>query len=77
MNLILNGEPTALRDNVLMDRPEEWPGHTHAAFIVERLSETLDWAVRKNVTIYGRKRRNHSDRRLTPWHDTHWNSHHH
>jgi glutathione S-transferase len=51
MNLILNGEPTALRDNVLMDRPEKWPGYTHTAFIVERLSETLDWAAKKNVTI--------------------------
>jgi len=51
MNLILNGEPTALPDNVLMDRPEKWPGYTHAAFIVERLSETLDWAAKKNITI--------------------------
>jgi glutathione S-transferase len=51
MNLILNGEPTALRENVLMDRPEKWPGYTHAAFIVERLSETLDWAAKKNITI--------------------------
>jgi glutathione S-transferase len=51
MNLVLNGEPTALRDNVLMDRTERWPGYTHAAFIVERLSEILDWAAKNNVPI--------------------------
>ena len=51
LNLILNGQPTAQRDNVLMDRPEKWPGYTHAAFIVEQLSELLDWAAKKNVPI--------------------------
>ena len=51
ISLILNGEPTAQRDNVLMDRPQKWPGYTHAAFIVSQLSEILAWANRENVAI--------------------------
>lgn len=51
LNLILNGQPTAQRDNILIDREEKWPGYTHAAFIVDRLSEILDWAAKKSVAI--------------------------
>jgi glutathione S-transferase len=51
LNLILNGQPTPQRDNILMDRPEKWPGYTHVAFIVEQLSEVLDWAAKGNIAI--------------------------
>jgi glutathione S-transferase len=51
LNLILNGQPTPQRDNVLMDRTQKWPGYTHAAFIVDRLSEILEWAAKHEVAI--------------------------
>jgi lactoylglutathione lyase len=51
LNLILNGQPTPEQDNVLMDRPQKWPGYTHAAFIVDSLAEVLDWAAKGNIAI--------------------------
>lgn len=51
LNLIVNGQPTPQRDNVLMDHPQKWPGYTHAAFIVASLAEVLEWAGRENVRI--------------------------
>jgi len=51
LNLILNGEATPERDNVLMDRPNKWPGYTHAAFIVTRLSDVLAWAKLSSIPI--------------------------
>jgi len=51
LNLILNGEPTPEHDNILLDRSQKWPGYTHAAFIVDRLSEVLEWAAAAKVTI--------------------------
>jgi glutathione S-transferase len=51
LNLLLNGEPTPQRDNVLMDRPQKWPGYTHAAFIVDNLTEVLAWARERQITI--------------------------
>lgn len=51
INLILNGEPTPQRDNVLMDRPQKWPGYTHMALVVDRLADVLDWAARADIPI--------------------------
>ncbi|HXI86635.1 MAG TPA: VOC family protein [Parvularculaceae bacterium] len=51
LNLIVNGIPTPERDNILLDRPQKWPGYTHAAFIVDRLDAVLDWADRAGVKI--------------------------
>ena len=51
LNLILNGQPTPQRDNVLMDRPQKWPGYTHAAFIVDSLTGVLQWAAKERITI--------------------------
>ena len=51
LNLILNGQPTPQRDNVLMDRPQKWPGYTHAAFIVHSLTGVLQWAAKERITI--------------------------
>ena len=51
LNLILNGVPTPKHDNVLLDRRQKWPGYTHAAFVVERLADILDWAAAKGVPI--------------------------
>ena len=51
LNLIPNGVPTPDHDNVLLDRPQKWPGYTHAAFVVERLQDILDWAAARGVAI--------------------------
>jgi catechol 2,3-dioxygenase-like lactoylglutathione lyase family enzyme len=51
LNLILNGVPTPAGDNVLLDRAQKWPGYTHAAFVVERLADILEWAERAGVAI--------------------------
>jgi catechol 2,3-dioxygenase-like lactoylglutathione lyase family enzyme len=51
LNLIVNGQATPQGDNVLMDRPEKWPGYTHAAFIVDSILEIQDWARLAGVPI--------------------------
>jgi len=51
LNLVLNGQPTPQGDNVLVDRPEKWPGYTHAAFIVDSISEVLTWATMADIPI--------------------------
>ncbi len=51
LNLIPNGVPTPERDNILLDRPQKWPGYTHAAFIVERLDDILQWAAERDIPI--------------------------
>jgi catechol 2,3-dioxygenase-like lactoylglutathione lyase family enzyme len=51
LNLIPNAQPTPDGGNILMDVAQKWPGYTHAAFIVDRLSDILDWAARTNVAI--------------------------
>jgi catechol 2,3-dioxygenase-like lactoylglutathione lyase family enzyme len=51
LSLIPNGEPTPQLDNVLMDRPQKWPGYTHAAFIVDSLEEILQWAAMAHISI--------------------------
>jgi catechol 2,3-dioxygenase-like lactoylglutathione lyase family enzyme len=51
LNLILNGQPTPARDNVLLDRPRKWPGYTHAAFIVNSVAGILTWAAEREIAI--------------------------
>ena len=51
INLILNGVPTPAGDNVLLDRPQKWPGYTHMAFVVDRLADVLDWAAHRGIRI--------------------------
>jgi catechol 2,3-dioxygenase-like lactoylglutathione lyase family enzyme len=51
INLILNGEPTPAGDNILLDRPQKWPGYTHMAFVVDRLADVLDWAAERGIPI--------------------------
>jgi lactoylglutathione lyase len=51
INLIFNGVPRPGNRNILMDEPVKWPGHTHPAFIVDRLDAVLAWAEREGVTI--------------------------
>lgn len=51
INLIFNGVPRPGNRNILMDEPVKWPGHTHPAFIVDRLDSVLQWAERENVAI--------------------------
>lgn len=51
INLILNGQPRPGGANILMDEPDKWPGHTHAAFIVPKLQAVIDWAYDRGVAI--------------------------
>jgi catechol 2,3-dioxygenase-like lactoylglutathione lyase family enzyme len=51
LNLIPNGVPTPDHDNILLDRPQKWPGYTHAAFVVDRLADILEWAAARDVPI--------------------------
>ena len=51
LNLIVNAVPTPDGDNILLDRPEKWPGYTHAAFVVDRLEEVVEWAERQGIPI--------------------------
>ena len=49
LNLIFNGQVRL--NNVLLDEPKRWPGYTHAAFIVSRLQDIIDWAAARGVPI--------------------------
>lgn len=49
LNLIFNGQIRL--NNVLLDEPKRWPGYTHAAFIVSRLQDIIDWAAERDVPI--------------------------
>lgn len=51
INLVFNGVARGGANNVLMDEPVKWPGHTHAAFIVDSLQALLDWAAAEGVAI--------------------------
>ena len=51
LNLIFNGIVPPDGKNVLLDQPQKWPGYTHAAFIVEKLDDIVQWAAREGVTI--------------------------
>ncbi len=51
INLIFNGVARPDNRNILMDEPVKWPGHTHPAFIVDRLDSVLEWASQEGVTI--------------------------
>src|SRR6185312_3815848 len=51
LNLIVNAVPTPNRDNALLDWPKKWPGYTHAAFIVDRLDDVIEWAGVAGVAI--------------------------
>lgn len=49
--LIFNGEPTPDGGNILQDHPCKWPGVTHAAFVVDRLADVVDWATSRGTPI--------------------------
>jgi catechol 2,3-dioxygenase-like lactoylglutathione lyase family enzyme len=51
INLIFNGVRRPGNRNILMDEPVKWPGHTHPAFIVDRLASVLAWAKLEGVAI--------------------------
>ena len=51
INLVFNGEARPNAHNVLMDEAEKWPGHTHAAFVVDSLQPLLDWAAAEGIAI--------------------------
>ena len=51
LNLIFNGVARPDARNILLDDPHKWPGLTHAAFVVDRLQDLLDWAAREGVAI--------------------------
>lgn len=49
LNLIFNGVGRA--NNILLDEPRRWPGYTHAAFVVPRLRDVIDWAADRSIPI--------------------------
>lgn len=51
LNLIFNGVARPDANNVLMDEPVKWPGHTHPAFFVDSIDHVLRWAREVGVTI--------------------------
>ena len=51
INLIFNGVKRPGNRNILMDEPVKWPGHTHPAFIVDRLASVLEWSKAEGVAI--------------------------
>ena len=51
INLIFNAQPRPGASNILMDEPVKWPGHTHAAFIVDSIDHILEWAESEEVAI--------------------------
>jgi lactoylglutathione lyase len=51
INLIYNGERRPGAQNILLDEPVKWPGHTHGAFIVDSIQAVLDWAEANSVPI--------------------------
>ena len=51
INLIFNGVARPGGRNILMDEAEKWPGHTHAAFVVDSLQRLIDWARTEGLTI--------------------------
>lgn len=51
INLIFNGTKRPDANNILMDEPVKWPGHTHAAFIVDSLGQLLEWAAAEGIAI--------------------------
>ncbi len=50
IHLIYNGE-AAPEGNVLLDAPVKRPGYTHAAFIIESMSELVAWLEREHIRI--------------------------
>src|SRR5690349_2141136 len=51
INLIFNGEARADGTNILLDEPVKWPGFTHAAFIVDKLRDVVEWAAGEGTRI--------------------------
>ena len=51
INLIFNGTARPNANNILLDEATKWPGLTHAAFIVDRLDDVMDWAARHRAAI--------------------------
>jgi catechol 2,3-dioxygenase-like lactoylglutathione lyase family enzyme len=51
INLIFNGVARPQANNILMDEPVKWPGHTHGAFITDSMQSLLDWAAAEGVAI--------------------------
>ncbi|MDH7638300.1 VOC family protein [Sphingomonas oryzagri] len=50
IHLIFNGEASA-EGNVLLDVPVKRPGYTHAAFIIDSMSELVAWLNREGIAI--------------------------
>jgi catechol 2,3-dioxygenase-like lactoylglutathione lyase family enzyme len=51
INLIFNGVAQPAAHNFLLDEAVKLPGYTHAAFIVDRLDELIDWAACEGVAV--------------------------
>ena len=51
IHLIFNGTARPNAHNILLDEAVKWPGCTHAAFVVDRLQDVLDWASAEQVAV--------------------------
>jgi len=50
LHLIFNGV-AANEGNVLLDAPVKRPGYTHAAFVIDSMSELVSWFEQENIAI--------------------------
>jgi catechol 2,3-dioxygenase-like lactoylglutathione lyase family enzyme len=50
IHLIFNGEPS-IEGNVLLDAPIPRPGYTHAAFIVDSMTELVRWFDSEGIRV--------------------------
>ena len=63
INLIFNGVKQPASRNVLQDEPLKYPGHTHAAFVVDDLDAMIEALKQQRIPItdgpvvYGERRR--------------------
>jgi catechol 2,3-dioxygenase-like lactoylglutathione lyase family enzyme len=51
INLIVNADQDHCRSNVLLDEPIKRPGHTHIAFVVSSLEDSVAYVTRLGIRI--------------------------
>jgi catechol 2,3-dioxygenase-like lactoylglutathione lyase family enzyme len=51
INLIVNADAASCNDNALLDDPVKRPGHTHIAFIVSSLEDSVELVTKAGIAI--------------------------
>lgn len=51
INLIVNADPAYSRSNLLLDDPVKKPGHTHIAFVVPSLNDSVRYVTSLGIKI--------------------------